>query len=48
MTYGSAGYYALEINVRNGDKPVPHSEINHRELAQQLREFAEMIEEENR
>lgn len=44
MTYGSAGYYALEINVRDGDEDVPIDQINHLALVNQLRDFADMID----
>lgn len=44
MTYGSAGYYALELNVRDGDTPVPREEINDRALVRQLRDMADMLD----
>ncbi len=44
MTYSSAGYYSIEINVRNNDEDVPLDQINHLALVNQLRDFADAID----
>lgn len=44
MTYASAGYYGIEINVRHDGEDVPLDQINHRALVNQLRDFADAID----
>ena len=45
MTYASAGLYGITITVWDGDRELTWQEVNTADLAQQLREFADVIQE---
>lgn len=46
VTLASAGHYAVQITVRNGDEPLHLDYVDRDALAQQLRELADMLTEE--
>ena len=45
MTYSSAGIYGITIQVWDGDRELPLEEVNIADFAAQLRDFADVIEE---
>ena len=45
MPYSSAGIYGITIQVWDGDRELSWTEVNTADLADQLRDFADIIEE---
>lgn len=45
MIYPSTGIYGIHIHVYDGDRELDPTEINTSALAQQLRDFADIIQE---
>lgn len=45
MTYSSAGIYGITIQVWDGERELDWTEVNTHDLADQLRDFADIIEE---
>lgn len=45
MTYSSAGIYGITIHVWDGDRELSWAEVDVHDFASQLRDFADIIEE---
>lgn len=45
MTYSTTGIYGITIQVWDGDRELDWAEVNIADLASQLRDFADVIEE---